>query len=102
MSPFKQITVDDLLGSKKITEFKKGLLFRFLMRNNCYQNFIENLACREMSGSTMSPLPCNDSELIIGAAFSWSLTPEGFGFWRQQSENWARLVGSLRKCKILI
>lgn len=60
-------------------------LIEFLREHNALDSFIYNLKRRK------SKTKVGGSRFIIGYAFDWEMTSEGFDFWRALNDKWAML-----------
>lgn len=69
-------------------------LIEFLKEHNALDSFIYNLKHRE------SKPKVGGRRFIIGYAFEWAMTPEGFDFWRVINDKWAMLYLDNRQVDI--
>lgn len=80
------VTLPDARGIDNVSEEAKNAFIGFLIANNAYAKYVENVACLDQA------CMYTDAEDLIMDAFSWEDTDEGYGFWDDLDDDWRELV----------
>ena len=73
----------------------KQLFIQFLKDNNSYNKFVNNVINYKKVlyfENYFNYITINGSINLIGEAFHWESTKEGYWFWRKLSEKWKKIL----------
>lgn len=80
------------MDNNRNEDIKKEFV-RFLKENNAYMKYRINLKNYCMNNSDFFHLPKTSGNKLLGYAFFWDETKEGYTFWKELNNKWQR------KCK---
>ena len=68
------------------------MLFVFLEKHRAYRKFIKNIKGIGEEDSVDDYIEERDIELLIAAAFEWTHTQEGVGYWSDLDKKWNKHI----------